>query len=432
MRESENHFSGVSAVVASEWAERFGTPLFIMDEAGVLQRFDSLRQAVQTRYPHSIVSVSYKTNCLKGLLARLHQAGAHAEVVSGLEYAIADEIRLPGQRIIFNGPMKTREEIEKAIKDQAIINCDHDDEIELIAAVAQRMAKTVSIGLRIYFSDTQSSWNRFGFQVDKELAQAETRSLVDKILKSPYLKLGGVHMHIGTNIRDLRQFRQMGQCLGLFASALKSIYQIELEWIDVGGGLAGISPLRADSHNRHLPLPDAEAYANAVIAPLLPYLHGASQPPLLIFEPGRTLFEAYGALLTRVVGRRHQKDSLPAVILDAGINTLSTSYRYDFPIRCFADTKSARLTQLWGPTCNQADQLHTPLALPELSVNDLLMFYGVGSYCMAFSYSFIRFRPGVILWRGGSHAEWLRLPESLLHNSMIGHIPESIAREARQ
>lgn len=430
MSESINRLYNIDHGLVSDWAQRFGTPLFIMDAEGVLQRFVSLRRAVMSHYANSIIAVSYKTNCLKGLLSYLHQAGAHAEVVSGIEYEIADEIRMSGQKIIFNGPMKTLEEIEKAIQEQSIINCDHEDEIEKIAIVAKRMGVKASIGLRIFFDDSKTAWNRFGFQVDKNLECAGTRNLIDTVMRISSLKLAGVHVHIGTNIRDLNQFREMSHCLYSFVSALKTHYQIELDWIDVGGGLSGISPLREDIHNKPMQLPDADAYADAVITPLLPYLSRVSRPPVLIFEPGRTLFEAFGALLTRVIGRRQQHDSVSAVILDAGINSLSTSYRYDFPVRCFTDAQPLRMTQLLGPTCNQVDRLHTPLMLPVLTMEDLLMFYGVGAYCMAFSYSFIRFRPGVIIWRHGCHAEWLRLPESLAQNSMVGLVPESIAGEA--
>lgn len=423
-KKNKNNFLQIDINSANNLAAQFGTPLFMMDEKGMLNRFHTFQHAIKQRYSHSLIAVSYKTNFLKGLLTLLHNEGAHAEVVSGIEYTVAKEIRSPGQKIVFNGPMKTQNELIEAIKDNAIINCDHEDEIFRIEQLAKIMQRKVSIGIRIYFQKKDNSWNRFGFCVQKDLSDQSTINLIKRIIESPHLKLAGLHTHIGTNIRELHHFSQLGQYLNEFATALKKKFHIELDWIDVGGGLAGISPYIKENRIEPHPLPDLEAYTDAIINPLLPYLHSLPSRPLLIFEPGRTLFEAYGALLTRVIGRRPKDaDGLRAYVCDAGINTLSTSYVYDFPIHVFSDTKPHKKTQLFGPTCNQQDHIHSPIVLPNLKPDDLILFYGIGSYCMAFSYSFIRFRPGVILWRGSNHSEWLRKQETLEHHAALECIP---------
>jgi len=374
-----NYFSEIDNTLAGQLAEKFGTPVFIMDKRGLLQRYYDLHAAVTQRYKHSMIAVSYKTNFLKGILALLHGVGAHAEVVSGVEYAVAKEIRLPHQRIVFNGPMKTRSELLMAINDNALINCDHEDEIDLIEQIAKDQRKVVPIGLRIYFREAQSSWSRFGFQVDSALSDTATEALIRRIRVSPNLHLAGLHAHIGTNIRDVQHFSRLGKYLSSFASLLKARFNIELDWIDVGGGLAGISPRKDENREVPYELPDAHEYADAIITPLLGYINSLTKPPLLIFEPGRTLFEASGGLLTRVIGRRSvTAGKSQALILDAGMNALSTCYLYDFPIRNFADNSDYVLTRLLGPTCNQADQLHTPIVMPSLNIDDLLLFYGVG------------------------------------------------------
>lgn len=422
-------FSQFDESVARQFAEQFGTPLFIIDEAGVLARLQALQGATQKRYANSLVSVSYKTNFVPGLLSLLHAEGAHAEVVSGIEYEVARNLKMPEQKIIFNGPMKLDCELVQAIEDGAIINCDHEDEIDRIEKIAKQLQTKVGIGMRVHFPNAGMPWNRFGFPVTNGLKDAQTLALVKRIIESPNLTLSGLHSHIGTNIRDLSYFAKLGQLFNDFAFELKNEFGIELSWIDVGGGLAGIAPYIEEATGENsiveFPLPDADAYADAVITPLLPYLTSMAKPALLIFEPGRTLFEAFGALLTSVVGRRPEaNDDSAAVICDAGINTLATSYVYDFPVKAFAPVESIRQTKLFGPTCNQKDQLHSPLPLPALKSGDLLLFSGVGSYCMAFSYSFIRFRPGVALWRGGTNGEWLRKPETIKHNAELELIPE--------
>jgi diaminopimelate decarboxylase len=420
-------YSHIDQKTADIIAHQFGTPIFIMHEQGILNRFRAFNNAVTKHYSHAKVAISYKTNLISGLLALLHHEGALPEVVSGIEYNVALKIRQKNQPIIFNGPMKKDHELTQAIQDGALINCDHSDEVIRIEQIAKVLQKRVPIGIRIYFNDDKDNWNRFGFPVSLNLSQQPTIDLIKRIIASPNLQFAGIHTHIGTNIRDIQIFSQLSQRLNQFTLELKQHLNIELQWIDVGGGLAGISP-RIDEH-RLLPhpLPNAEEYAKAIIKPLQPYLSSLKNPATLFFEPGRTIFEAFGSLLTRVVGKRDQDASgIPGYICDAGINTLSTSYVYNFPIQTFATSNNINKAYLYGPTCMQNDQLHTPTELPLLQSNDLLLFHGVGSYCMAFSYSFIRLKPGVVLLRDNNEITWLRQPETLEHYAALEHLPDHV------
>lgn len=431
IEQNENHltdniFAAINHATALKIADQFGSPIFIMQEQGIIDRYHSFQKNVTNHYPHAKVAISYKTNFIPALLSLLHKEGALPEVVSGIEYNMALKIRKTNQPIIFNGPMKTTPELLKAINDGSLINCDHEDEINRIEQIAINLQKQIPIGLRIYFKDRDYHWNRFGFPVCLSDSQQAITNLIQRISDSPHLKLAGLHTHIGTNIRDINMFGKLAHKLNEFALILKQYFNIELQWIDVGGGLAGISPRIDENQLLPHPLPDLHHYARSVITPLLPYLNSLHKPATLLFEPGRTLFEAYGSLLTQVIGKREKDDSgLPAYIFDAGINSLSTSYVYNFPIQTFRNVKHTEKAYLYGPTCMQTDQLHTPTELPQLNTNDLLLFHGVGSYCMAFSYSFIRLRPGVVLLRKNNEIVWLRKPESLTHMAALDVMPDS-------
>lgn len=407
----------------------YETPLYIFNEAGIVKRFLALKQAAEKRYPQSMIAVSYKTNFLKGLLYRLHQEGAHAEVVSDIEYEVANQIKKSDQLIVFNGPYKTNAELERAIGDQAIINCDNVDEIKRIEGIAERLNIVVPIGLRLYLVDSNSSWKRFGIPVNSDGTNADFTELVKKIVQSKNIKLTGLHSHIGTNIRDLNQFKQFSTYLCKIAFFLKNHFNLELAWLDVGGGLSSISPYRHETEIEVHPLPDANNYMDAIIQPLLPYLTQLKKPAKLIFEPGRTIFEAFGTLLTKVVGIRESlSENTQSIILDAGFNILATSHVYNFPLHYFSEEKRLRLTHLQGPSCNQSDQLHNPILLPIAKKGDLLLFYGVGSYCFSFSYSFIRFKPRVVLLTQDTKLVTIRERETLDNNTMIGHIPDEMIK----
>jgi diaminopimelate decarboxylase len=422
---SASHFLEIDEHTAKNIAKTFDSPVFIIDERGVLERFMSFQTLAKKAYSRARVGISYKTNPLQGLLYRFHQMGALAEVVSGTEYKIARRLGVNASDIIFNGPMKTDEELRCAITEGAYINCDHFEEIERIDAISSSLSRKVKLGIRLCFPDIGKGWGRFGFMVN----EAQGRDVLHYIIDSPNLSLSGVHAHIGTNIRDISQYELLATQLSEFAWRLNSNHAITLDWIDVGGGLAGISPRRDEAVSGAHPIPDLSAYIDKIVKPLSTYLDHSKAA--LFFEPGRTVFEPFAALLTEVVGHRPcDKEGLSGLIFNAGNNVMSTAYVYNHPLHCPKLSSHMQMTYLYGPTCNQVDQLHEPALLPDLDRGDHVLLYGVGAYCMSFSYSFIRYRPGVVLWRGGDDASWLRYPENIDYASRLECVPQVTAEVA--
>ncbi len=389
---------------------KFQTPIYIFDEIGVMSRLTEMQQLAKHKYPKSLIAISYKTNPIQALLKKFHQQGAFAEVVSGEEYAIAKRLNVKDENIIFNGPMKTDDELITAIKNNVMINCDHEDEINRIKALASELNKKINIGLRVTFKE--STWHRFGFSPE------EIFVIIDKLNQNQFLTIKGLHCHLGTNIRDIKQFKMMAKNLNEFALELYQKKNITLSYLDVGGGLAGISPTIEEKQDLPHELPSLNDYLNTIIGELQPYLTQCQ--PTLFFEPGRTIFEPYAALLTDVVGLRPATpQDYPGIICNAGFNFLATANVYNYPIHVAQEKKIKSINRLYGPTCNQADQLHQPIALPNLKRGDWILFYGVGAYCMSFSFSFIRYRPGVLLWQPDDQFKLIRLPENLQHISRL-------------
>ena len=403
-------FEQLSHGSANKIAKQFDTPLYIIDEVSLLSRFQEFQCLVQSQYLHSKIAVSYKTNPLLYVLSLLHEHGAYAEVVSGEEYQIAKRLKVADNHIIFNGPLKKDQELMVALANGAIINCDHAEEVQRIESLAATMNKQASIGLRVCFDDLGINWNRFGFFRDD--SKQSIFAMVEYIKRSSTLNLVGLHAHIGTNIRDIGQFALLAKRLATLSEDMLRYHQVTLKWIDVGGGLAGISPRIDEQQIVPHPLPSLSEYVTAITKPLLHYLE--TTQATLFFEPGRTLFEPFGGLLTKVVACRPVVNAQSrGLILDAGINALPSAQVYNHPVLHWGGCEQSRQTFLYGPTCNQADQLHQPLQLPALGAGDLLLFLGVGSYSMSFSYSFIRNRPGVITWGAGEHRSWIRRRETI-------------------
>ena len=397
--------------------DQFASPAYLMDVDGLLSRFDEFQSQASAAYPNNRVAVSYKTNPTRALLEQLHKRGAYAEVVSADELEIAISLNVPANKIIFNGPNKSERAIAQAIEGGSTIHCDHFDEIEKIDSIARALDRDAKIGLRLFIPG-DDSWERFGFRAEIEDPNCEAVSAARTISQSKRLILCGYHAHLGTNIRNLMVFEKFSRKLAQFVEYQVEAWQLKLEWIDVGGGLAGIAPLVSENRFTAHPLPSIEDYVRAVVNPLLPILDRYGQPRLY-FEPGRTLFNAFGGLLTSVLGRRPpigKEDG--CLVLDAGITSLALAHKYNHLVHACVDKTEQQTVRLLGPTCMDWDVVSRPMQLPQLSRDDLVILYGTGCYSMALGSAFTHFRPGIIGWSGDTF-KWLRKPDSLEHSSTL-------------
>jgi len=389
-------------------AEQYGTPVYLIDEEGVINRFDELKHAVTKLYPRSRVALSYKTNSLLGLLSRLHEKGALAEVVSGDEIEIARALGVDGENIVFNGPVKTDEQLLDAFKSGMRVNCDHFDEIKRAELVARQTGRKQSVGLRLTFPEL-AAMNRFGFEAIVDERTCEAFEVIDWINSSKFLEVAGIHIHSATNVRDLSYFYRISNYALKFIQFLLTNFTIDLKWIDLGGGLAGILPGR----NEHevLELPSVEDYASEVIGPLLPLLGSLENEAELIFEPGRTLFEAFGGLLMRVVGSRGSKEcsALEEIIVDAGLSMVPSAETVEHPIIAGKSAGSAFVNyKIYGSSCRQKDVLGHKVSLPESILGSPLLMLGTGAYSMGHACDFVNFKPGVLLRHSAFKYSWLR------------------------
>ena len=413
--EYAGRFTQIDSTFADQIANRYNSPVYIMDEIGILQRLAEFQQATRSLYPNSVTAFSYKTNPLRGLLIEIHRLGTYAEVVSRSEYGLARSVNVSPNRMVFNGPAKPDDVLIEAISANSIVNCDHADEIDRIESLASRARITAKIGIRLCFTG-EGNWNRFGFIATGDTSTNEALQIAERVMRSPHLVLAGIHAQTGTDIRDLATFAVLGTQLAKFAELLRQRFEIELSWIDVGGGLAGITPKSGEIGLASHPLPSLAEYAEAIVRPLLSYLRSTARPATLLFEPGRTLLDPFGGLLVTVLGRRTPAaDGIPGIILDAGITSIATVGEYNHPVHACKNDSCRSRYHLFGPTCMQCDRVRASIELPRLELGDRLIILGVGAYSMSQANFFSHHRPGVLSWKAGSEMRWLRQTETPDH-----------------
>jgi len=158
-------YGNISGVSARELIEQFGSPLWVVSEADLREKYRDLSRAFSTRYPKAVVAYSYKTNFLSGICALFHQEGAWAEVVSGFEYDIAMNLGVPGNQIVFNGPYKTKAELKRALEQESLINIDSYQEIYDLEELAKELDIMAKVGIRVNMQLYETNWTRFGFNL---------------------------------------------------------------------------------------------------------------------------------------------------------------------------------------------------------------------------------------------------------------------------
>lgn len=423
-------YASIDGVPVEELVQSYGSPLYVVSEAVLRRKYNELYRAFSLRYPTVAIGYSYKTNYLSAICSILHQEGALAEVVSGFEYEIAESLGVPGNQIIFNGPLKRPAEITKAISQGARIHIDSYDELALVEEIAQKLGKTVPVAIRLNMTVGPLAWDRFGFNLES----GQAMDAAYRVLSSPWLKLVGLHEHLGTFILDPDLYRQMAEKLSNFAKSLID-YGVTLEYLDIGGGFASHNTL----HDQWLPAdyatPTFDQYADAICPTLIKNL---PQPlPLLILEPGRALVDEAVQMLTSVVSVRYMTSGQKGVVIDAGVNLLSNVawYRYEIRAATLAGSISAgsilEEVNIYGPLCMNIDVLQQKVALPPLRSGDILIIKNIGAYNFTQSTQFIQPRPAIVLINEGE-VEVIRTAENMQYIKQLEKVPQRLQYKPQQ
>lgn len=400
----------IDGVPIPELVEQFGSPLFVYSEKTIRRKYRQHYTAFSTRYPDVCIGWSYKTNYLKAICALMHEQGAVAEVVSRMEYEKAQALGIPGNQIIFNGPHKSREILTKAVRDGAIINVDHLDEIEDLEAIASDLGRPVQIGMRLNLdAGIYPQWSRFGFNLES----GQASDVVRRMSHEGLLQLNGLHCHIGTFILDPAAYGRQVTKMVDFAKEIDSRFGFHIDYLDVGGGFPSRSKLKGTYLSPDVSIPSIDEYAEVLCDALLEALP-ADWRPKLILEAGRALIDEAGHLVTSVVATKRLADGTRAYVVDAGVNLLYTSTWYKFQIETVEGHSG--LTEpcvLYGPLCMNIDLIDDGLQLPPLQRGQQLVVSPVGAYNNTQWMQFIEYRPNVILIGEDGSVDVIREAEDL-------------------
>jgi diaminopimelate decarboxylase len=302
--------------------------------------------------------------------------GADVSTLGELTYARRAEI--PGELIVVHGNNKSDEELRAAADaDVRFLVLDSLDEVERAAtAGVKRTLVRVTPGIEANTHPairTAHHGSKFGLPPEQALtAVAEAREAG--------IEVAGLHLHIGSQLVDMRAPRTSVEWLGGFAARCRETLGWEPRVIDLGGGL-GIRYLEGDQP------PTIAEFVGGLLETLEQswQLHGLTAPELIL-EPGRSLVGRAGLTLYRVGVVKHAATTT-YVAVDGGMsdNPRPQLYgaRYDALLAGRADEEATGVYAVCGKHCESGDVLIEAVPLPEPRRGDLLAVPATGAYTLA-------------------------------------------------
>lgn len=411
----------IDGVPVKTLIEQFGSPVFVLSERQIRRTYKDAVRAFSTRYPKVQFAWSYKTNYLNAVCNVFHQEGSWAEVVSGFEYRKAIGNGVPGNKIIFNGPEKTADELRLAITNDSLIHIDHFEELYTLIEIAEELNKKPRVAIRVNMdTGIYPMWDRFGFNYDNGTAF----STIEKIVSSGKLQLIGLHCHIGTFMLATSAYAIAAKKLCQLAFECKNKLNVSIQYLDMGGGFPSANTLKGSYLPGSDTVPSVDEFAEAITSTVLNFGFKADELPLLIMESGRVLIDEAGYLLGSVIANKRLSDGRRATIMDFGVNLLFTSFWYEHKISPAQDfTHHTEDMVLYGPLCMNIDVVRETVNLPLLNRGDYVVVHKVGAYNMTQWMQFIQMRPNVVLIDEKGTPHLIRHEETLEYIAQLEKVP---------
>jgi diaminopimelate decarboxylase len=386
------------AVPLADIAAAVGTPAYVYSRAAIERAYRSLDSALDRasgRVPHSIC-YAVKANSNLGVLRVLARLGSSFDVVSGGEIYRLRRIGVPGNRIVFSGVGKTREEIREALRERILLfNVESAGELEVLASESVRLKLRAPTSIRVNPDvaagahpkiSTGRHQHKFG------LDWPEALRLYRAYRDSRAIEWQGISAHIGSQILRVDPYLR---ALGRMASWVKQLRAdgISLRFLDAGGGL-GIR--YADER----PFSAAQ-YARAVTRAVAPT--GCH----LLIEPGRYIVGPAGVLLMRVLYTKGAPGGKHFIVVDAAMNDFMRPALYGAAhpitrVQAATGSRARRIrADVVGPVCETGDCFLQDWPIEGSRPGDLLTLWGAGAYGFVESSNYnARPRPAEVLVEG--------------------------------
>lgn len=365
-----------------ELVKKYGTPLYVIDKATLLDRANQYKNSLREHYPNFLALYASKAFACKWIYKTLNEIGYGIDVVSGGELYTALNVGFNKKNIYFHGNNKSEEELKMAIENSiGKIICDNFNELKLIQEISEKLNKTQEILIRLTpgiechtheYIKTGHLDSKFGFDLE------HLDSVLKIIKESKNIVLKGMHAHIGSQIFELKPYADIVHILLEQFSYANKTYGFKLDELNIGGGI-GISYLRTDD-----PI-TVEDWARICAKSIKEKCKELNLDlPKLICEPGRSIIGPSGITLYKVGSMKQVPNGRKYISVDGGMadNPRPITYqaKYEAIIANKMTEQESEKVTIAGKYCESGDILIKDILLPKVTSGDIIAVLNTGAY----------------------------------------------------
>src|SRR5690625_4177279 len=343
-------------------AKKFDTPLYVEHAKKIKKQYHKLRQAFNPGNTRFFYACKALTNI--NILKLMHGLGAGLDTVSLQEVRMGLKAGFAPEDILFTPNCVDLEEIIAARELGVQINIDN---ISTLEQFGNRFGSSYPVCIRLnphimaggnYKISTGHVDSKFGISIH------QIRH-VERIIKSTGLKVNGLHMHTGSEIKDVEVFLKTVEIMFEMTAHFPN-----LDFVDLGSGFK-VAYQDGD------PETDVAELGKKVSASFDAFCKTYSNKNLkLYFEPGKFLVSEAGYFIVKA----NVIKTTPATVfvgVNSGFNHLLRPMFYDayHHIRNISNPNGIeRIYTVVGNIC-ETDTFGWDRKLNEVREGDFLVFY---------------------------------------------------------
>ncbi len=410
---TRDHATGelsVGGVAVTALAAEHGTPLWVVDEADLVERCRSYLAG----FPGVEIAYASKAWCTIGILQLVDEQGLLVDVASGGGLHTALLAGIDPERLILHGNNKSEAELDRALEvgvGRIVLDSFEElDRLERLAAAREVVARCwlrITPGIDAHthtYVRTGHDDAKFGFTLSLGLAD---RALMEA-RRRDHLEVLGIHAHIGSQIFGTDPFVANAEVAIDLLARWREEHGVTLTELNLGGGM-GIRY----THEDH-PV-EVARYGGSVLAAVDQRcaVHDYPQPRLLV-EPGRAIVAPSTLTLYELGTVKDLPGIRTYLSVDGGMsdNIRPALYQAEHEVTLAnrAGAGEPHASTVVGKHCESGDLVREHASLPaDVRPGDLLAVAATGAYTASMASNYNRLpRPAAVLVADGEVRPLLR------------------------
>lgn len=391
-----------------EIAGEFGTPVYVYHAEKIKEQYEKLQKAFKNCDARIFYACKSLTNI--NVLKYILSLGASLDCVSIYEVRLGLMAGFPKESILYTPNCVDFDEILAAKEEGVNINIDN---ISILEQFGNKFGNTYPVCIRLnphimaggnFKISTGHVDSKFGISIHQ-------MRHIERVVKTTNLKVTGIHMHTGSEIKDINVFLE-----GLEVMFSMATHFPDLKYIDLGSGFkVPYQPGDAET--------DVDLLGEKVTAAFAAFEKETGKKFQVWFEPGKYLVSQAGYFVVKANVIK-QTPATVFVGVNSGFNHLIRPMMYEayhFIENISNNNGTKRIYTVVGNIC-ETDTFAWDRTLTEVREGDYLVFYNAGAYGFEMSSNFnSRLKPPEVMVEKGK-ARLIRrgdVFEDLLRNQIL-------------